>query len=91
MSKDSKYLSPEVLNSISNSCNSYLKNIFSDYLYKTSKEFNSDIAGIGKHLASQFLTIQDWENYNWLENYKNTFFSVDVNTNIKSSHLLSET
>lgn len=89
--ENADYLTEDKLDKIIESANNYLKQHISEYLYKTSKEFNSDIAGIGKHLASQFLTIQDWENYNWLENYKNTFFSVDVNTNIKSSHLLSET
>ncbi len=91
MSKDSKYLSPEVLDSISNSCNSYLESVFSDYLYKTSKEFNSDINNIGKHVLKNFFTTKQYEDYDWSENYKNAFFDVEVNTSIKSGMLLTET
>ena len=91
MSKDSKYLSPEVLNSISNSCNSYLKNIFSDYLYKTSKNFNSDIDGLGKYSLQNFFTSKQFEQYSWLENYKNAFFDVEIDTSVKSGMLLTET
>lgn len=46
MSQNSEYLSSEVINSISNSCNSYLESIFTDYLYRTSKILKSDINGI---------------------------------------------
>ena len=91
MSKDSKYLSPEVLNSISNYCNSYLKNNFSDYLYKTSKNFNSDIDGLGKYSLQNFFTSKQFEQYSWLENYKNAFFDVEIDTSVKSGMLLTET
>ena len=91
MSENSKYLSPEVLDSISNSCNSYLESMFTDYLYKTSKDFKSDINGLGVHCLPNFLTIKDFENYNWLQNYENAFFKVDVNTSVKSGMLITET
>lgn len=54
MTEDSKYLSPEVLESISNSCNSYLESIFSDYLYKTSKDLKSDINGLRQICFKKF-------------------------------------
>lgn len=91
MSENSKYLSPEVLDSISNSCNSYLESMFTDYLYKTSKDFKSDINGLGVHCLPNFLTIKNFENYNWLQNYENAFFKVDVNTSVKSGMLITET
>lgn len=91
MSDNAKYLSPEVLNAISNSCNSYLESAFSNYLYKTSKEFKSDINGFGKFALSNFFTVEDFENYKWLENYQNAFFDVEVNTSIKSGMLITET
>ena len=89
--EDSKYLTKENLQKIIDATNNYLEENISQYLYRTSKNFNSDIAGIGKHVVKHFLTVSDWENYNWLENYKNTFFNVDVNTHVKSSFLLTET
>lgn len=91
MSENSKYLSSEVLDSISNSCNSYLESIFSDYLYKTSKDLKSDINGIGKYALKNFFTTTQYEDYNWLENYKNSFFDVNVNTSVKSGMLITET
>lgn len=69
--------------------NSYLANAILNYLYKTSKEFESDIDGIGQSLLTKFKNSKEWNNYNWPQNYKNTFFKVHVNTNIKSSFLLS--
>lgn len=91
MSENSKYLSPEVLDSISNSCNSYLESIFSDYLYKTAKDFNSDINGLGKCALKNFFTTAQYDDYNWQENYKNSFFDVKVNTSVKSGMLITET
>ena len=91
MSENSKYLSPEVLDSISNSCNSYLESIFSDYLYKTTKDFNSDINGLGKCALKNFFTTAQYDDYNWQENYKNSFFDVKVNTSVKSGMLITET
>ena len=61
------------------------------YLYKVSKEFNSDIDGFGKYAVKNFLTWDDWINYNWLDNYKNSFFEVNVNTDVKSGYILMET
>ena len=91
MAENSKYLSDDVLAAISNSCNSYLENIISDYLYKTSKSFKSDINGFGNNATKNFLTTKDFENYNWNENYKNTFFKVNVDTSVKSGMLITET
>ena len=91
MSENSKYLSSEVLDSISNSCNSYLESVFSDYLYKTAKDFNSDINGLGKCALKNFFTTAQYDDYNWQENYKNSFFDVKVNTSVKSGMLITET
>lgn len=91
MAENSKYLSDDVLAAISNSCNSYLENIISDYLYKTSKSFKSDINGFGNNATKNFLTTKNFENYNWNENYKNAFFKVNVDTSVKSGMLITET
>lgn len=91
MSENAKYLSPEVLDSISNSCNSYLESAFSDFLYRTSKEFQSDISGIGKYALKNFFTTEQFEDYSWLDNYKNAFFDVEIDTSVKSGMLITET
>lgn len=91
MSENSKYLSPDVLDSISKSCDSYLESLFTNYLYKTSKEFNSDINSFGTYALKNFFTTSDLENYNWLENYRNAFFKVNVDSSVKSGMLITET
>lgn len=57
-----------------------------NYLYKTSKTFNSDISGFGKYALSYYITLDDWLQSHWLENYKNAFFNVYVDVNIKSGY-----
>lgn len=90
MSENSKYLSNDVLDSISNSCNSYLESMLLDYLYKTAKDFKADINGFGNFAAKNFTTINEYENYDWLESYKDAFFDVQVDTSVKSGMLISE-
>lgn len=91
MAEDSSYLTPEVLEAISNSCNNYLESTFSNLLYKTSKEFHSDILGFGKYALSNFLTTQEINDYNWLANYQNAFFDVEIDTSVESGMLITET
>ena len=91
MSENSDYLNSETMDEISRSCNSYLESSFSNYLYKTSKEFHSDINGFGKKALSNFKNTKDVDDYNWLKNYQNAFFDVKINTSIKSGMLITET
>ena len=83
--------SSNVLNSISNSCNNYLENVLLDYLYKTSIDFKSDINGIGKYALSSFYTNKEFKNYNWVDNYMNSTFKVNINTTVNSGFLLNKT
>lgn len=87
--KISESLTPEKIKELELLINSYLENAFLDYQYKTAKVFESDIDNVGKNLIKNFKNDNEWNNYNWSSNYKNTFFDVDVKTNIKSSFLLS--
>lgn len=85
----SNSLDANYLNSITEELNSYLTDITLDYLYTISKEYNSDIAGIGKYATKKFWTISDFENYNWLDNFKDCFFDVNVDSNVISELLLN--
>lgn len=80
--------SKENLNIISEYANSYLEYHINKYLYKTSKEFNSDTIGFGKYLLSNFSTLPEWYNQNWDLNYQNSFFDVNVDTTIMNSNLI---
>lgn len=91
ISKGNTYLDSMVLSELEDKLNSYISNIVYEYLYKTSIEYSSDISGFGKYAVPKFSTTKAWNEYNWLENYKNSFFKVNVSTTIKSSNLLLNT
>ena len=91
MSDDYKYLDQETIDIIEEYASRYIKSYVNDYLYKTAKEFKSDIASFGKYAVSKFTTWQEWENYNWLDNYQNSFFDVEVNVDVKSRYLIIDT
>mgnify|MGYP000009663936 FL=1 len=86
---NSESLTPEKINDLEVLINSYLENAFLNYQYKTAKIYEADIDNVGKNLIKHFKNDKDWSDYNWSANYKNTFFDINVTTNIKSSFLLS--
>lgn len=91
VTENSNYLDDSYLSAISNSCNKYLDSVLTEYLYKTSQEFKSDVNGLGYYAISDFSTNEDFENYNWTNNYINSTFDVTINTNIDSGVLLTKT
>lgn len=91
MSDDYKYLNKENLDLIESYANNYIKSYINDYLYKTSKEFKSDVTGFGKYAVSNFLTWDKWDKYNWLDNYTNSFFDVSIDVHVKSRYLIIDT
>lgn len=88
LNKDSDYLKEENLKKIQEYANAYIEQNIYQYLYKTSKDYKSDIAGFGKYFKRKFLFQKDWEEFNWLSHYKNSFFKVNVTTNVESSYLI---
>lgn len=85
----SKHITDERIAKIEESLSHYLKSHMLNYLYKTSKEFHSDISGLGKFAICNFKTSSEFEKYNWLDNYENAFFEVDSSVKLKSSYLLT--
>ena len=85
------YLNQATLDDISNYTSSYLETLVSGFLYKTSKEFHSDISCIGKRALRAFTTWKEYEAYNWKDRYRDAFFDVNVNVNVKSGSLITET
>lgn len=90
MQETSKYLNQEEISLLEKSVNSYMETKLYKYLYKICKDFNSDIDGFGKYVVKNFKTMDEWKNFNWLENFKNSFFDVNVDTTVKSSYILME-
>lgn len=88
---NSKYLDSNVLDNISESLSNYLANILTDYLYKTSIDYKSDINGFGKYSLSNFLTIPEFKKFDWKNSYKNSVFKVEIESLVDSSILITET
>lgn len=91
MSDDYKNLTEENIELIEEYAKYYVERFIYDYLYKTAKVFKSDITAFGKYAVSNFATIDEWNEYNWLDNYQNSFFNVDINVDIVSRYLLIDT
>ncbi len=83
------YSDSKVLKDLSAHAHKYLKENIENYLNKTSKELNSDIAGFSQYAIRNFLTLDKWDNYNWASKYENANFNVDVDIDVTSSLLFS--
>lgn len=88
LASNSDYSVKENLDVISEYANSYIENHISNFLYKTSTEYNSDVVGFGKYLLPNYRTLNDWYNIDWPSNYKNSFFKVSADVNIVTSNLI---
>jgi len=86
LDESTNYNSSEDIKVLNTYAEEYLRLQLLDYLYKTAKEYNSDISGFGKYVLSDYLTWDEWLDSNWLENYKNSFFDVKVNVDINSGY-----
>ena len=84
--ESSNYYNKENTELIEKACNEYLQKSITEYLYKTAKNYQADIDGFGKYAVKYFSTIQDWQEYDWLNNYENSIFHVTVESNLKSGY-----
>ena len=90
-SQNANYMTDENKRLIEEYANSYFLAQINNYLYKTSKEFHSDICKFGKYAVKHFMSLDTWKDYDWLNKYQDTFFKATVNSNLSSSYLLMET
>ena len=60
------------------SLENYVQEAVKKFLYKTSREFGTDIVGFGSYAKRNFFEYSDFENYDWKEAYKKAEFDVDV-------------
>lgn len=66
----------------------YIKSAAEKFLIKTSREFDSDIAGLGDYAKKYFLTYDDFVNYDWSSKYKNAEFDVKVDFQVRRTGLI---
>ena len=72
-----------------------LENMIKEYLLdginrtiKKTQELNADIFGFGESMAGNFFTITEWENYNWLSNYKESAIQVSLDVKVRRTGLI---
>lgn len=70
--------------------NKYYENIIKKYLYKITKDYNSDINCFQGLYQSTFLTKDEFYKINWDKNFQNSFFEVNVSSRISSSNLFNK-
>ncbi len=90
LDKNLNYSEINTLETIEQYTNSYMEQSISAYLYKTSKEYKSDIGNFGKYVIYNYPTWDDWIESDWLDNYQNAFFTVDVKTTIENGQLYTK-
>ena len=67
-------------NLIKSEINKYLQTNITNFLYKTSLEYNSDIVGFKGYFRKNFLVQDALDKYNWNELYPEISFNVDPQT-----------
>ncbi len=85
-----KYSTNEDLSIISDYADSYLEKEMSAYLYKMSKEYNADIDNLGKYVIKNYSTWDNWLESDWLSNFENAFFSVNVDVIVQNGQLYTK-
>ncbi len=67
-----------------------IKTATEKFLYKTAREYNSDIIGFGSHIKSKFKTFDEFSAYGWQERYPLAEFDIDVEFRIRRSGLINK-
>ena len=88
---DINYEEKDVLEKFSDVTKDYIEEQFNNYFDKISKEYETDIDCFSTKALAYFPTINDWNNYNWSEKFKNAKFDIDINIDSISSMLLTKT
>lgn len=57
-------------------------------LTKVQKEYEADVFGFGKKLAKHFRTIQEFEEFNWDENFKNAKITLNTNVHLRRTGIV---
>ena len=80
----------KTLEKLNSGLKDYLTAEFKSYLYKTSREYKSDINEFYKIAKRRFLTNSDFSNYDWAKKYENAEFNIDFNKDIISTLIIRQ-
>ena len=70
--------------------NNDLKKNIEKYLDKTVRKLKVDTVGFGNKAKRNFLTWQNWEDYNWSEKFSNIMYEVNVDSSVIRFGLLNK-
>ena len=87
--ESSHITSTKQLSELEKAISDYISKLILNYYEKTSKEYKSDIAKLGKYAVHLFPTTQDWIDYDWNSKYETSTFNVNVNVIINTSYFIS--
>lgn len=71
--------------------NKYISNVVRERalaVFEKTKKQKIDIVGYGEYSRRDFLTIKDWENFNWTDKFPNTSLYLNVKFNIRRTGML---
>jgi spore germination protein KC len=66
----------------------FIKNEILRLLNRTAKELHSDIFGFGRFEKANFLTWNEWKDFDWLKKYRDASFNVEVDLKIRRTGLM---
>ncbi|MDT8716898.1 Ger(x)C family spore germination protein [Clostridium sp. 19966] len=76
---------------IENAASELISKRINETLNKTAKDYNCDIFGFGKSVKKIFLTNKKWEEFKWLDKYKASSFTVNVDLKLRRTGLIIRT
>ena len=83
------YSDYNTLNDVSNIVKTTLEKNLSDYFKKTQDTFKCDIDYFYTYAKRNFLTINEWENFDWYSKYPNAKFNINIDCSVVSSYMVS--
>lgn len=82
------YIEEDVENFNKNAADS-IKQTMDAFLYKTAREYKSDILNLSRYAKRQFKTYEEFEAYNWQDKYENAEFVTQVKFHTRRSGMIS--
>lgn len=89
-SKNYDFSNHEALLQFESEINKFLENYISEFLYKISREYQTDIIGFEGYFNKNFLTQEELNQYNWNELYTKSEFTIDAKSYLISAFLFSK-
>ncbi len=84
------YTTNDSIKEIETATNNYITEIVKKYLYEISKEYNADIVGFAGVYGKKVATQQELSKVNFSKIFEDSFFKVNVDTEIHSSNLFNK-